>query len=330
MVRRLAGVMVVEKGRRSRRQNGTLVTETVMSKPYLPREVLDHIIDILCDEREALKQCCLVSKSWVPSTRKHLFAHIRFRSPSDLDSWKKTFLDVANSPARHARELLVGCPWHVVAADAEEGGWIQAFSGVTSLKVTVDHRDHHPIPFEVSLSLTPFHNFSSALKSLHVDPIHFHYPRLSNLVRSFPLLENLSLAGRYMARFDDDHPHGPQTVIPSTSPPLSGNLNFHVSGGAGKVARQLLDLPNGLHFQHLALSWDPAEDVWWITELVVLCSHSLESLDIISTLRSMSIRIWSTPLTLNSFTSGIKAKLVQPLESGKTTRCGFPTRIAGR
>jgi len=207
------------------------------------------------------------------------------------------FPDVANSPACHARGLLVGCPWRVVAADAEEGGWIRAFSGVTSLEVTVDPCHRHLSPSEVSL--IPFHNFSPTLKSLRVDPTLFQYPRLSDLVRSFPLLENLSLAGRYSARFDDDHPqpHGPQTVIPSTSPPLSGNLNFRVFGGAGKVVRQLLDLPNGLHFQYLALWWDLVEDVRWVTELVLLCSHSIESLDITRTFRSTSIRIWSTPIT---------------------------------
>jgi len=117
--------------RRSRRHNGSagtsrsLKAETAMSKPYLPRETVDYIIDLPCGEPKTLKQCCLVSKPWVPRTRKHLFAYIRFRYADDLESWKKTFPDVVNSPACHARELLVGCPWLVVAADAGEGGWIQ-------------------------------------------------------------------------------------------------------------------------------------------------------------------------------------------------------------
>ena len=112
-----------------------LIAGTTMLKPYLPRETLDHIIDLLRDEQETLKQCCLVSKSWVPRTRKHLFAYIQLRSASNLESWKKTFPDVANSPACHACELLIGCPWLVVAADVEEGGWIRAFSGVTSFGI---------------------------------------------------------------------------------------------------------------------------------------------------------------------------------------------------
>ncbi|KAF9644347.1 hypothetical protein BDM02DRAFT_3103092, partial [Thelephora ganbajun] len=46
--------------------------------PYLPPETLDYIVDFLHDNRETLEQCCLVSKSWVPRARKHLFADIKF------------------------------------------------------------------------------------------------------------------------------------------------------------------------------------------------------------------------------------------------------------
>ena len=272
-----------------------LVAKTVMSKPYLPQETVDYIIDLLRGERESLEQCCLVSKSWVPRTRKHLFAYIQLCSASNLESWKETFPDVANSPACHARGLLVGCPWLVEAADAEEGGWIQAFSGVKRFAVTVTGRDRYHRVLEVNL--TPFHNFSPTLKSLDVGRILFQYPQLSDLIRSFPLLENLSMAGRHKTWFNNDDPHGPQILIPSASPALSGNLNFHVLRGAGKAARQLLDLPNGLHFRHISLSWDLGEDVWWGTELVALCSHSLKSLDMTRTFCCMSIRIWSTPIT---------------------------------
>ena len=47
---------------------------------------------------------------------------------------KKT-QDIANSPAYHTRFLFVGCPRVVTASDAEEGGWIRAFSGVERLDV---------------------------------------------------------------------------------------------------------------------------------------------------------------------------------------------------
>jgi len=266
-----------------------------MSKPHLPRETLDHITDLLRNERETLKQCCLVSKPWVPRTQKYLFAYVRFRSASNLESWKETFPDVANTPACHTRRLLVGCPWLVVAADAEEGGWIRAFSAVASLEITVASHDLHFTASKVSLA--PFHNFSPTLKSLRVDPTIFQYPRLFDLVLSFPLLVNLSLVCYYGILFGYRGSDGPQSVVPSTSPALSGNLNFCVTGGAGKAARRLLDLPNGLHFRRIALSWDLTEDVEWVTELVALCSHSLEYLNIIRTPHSTSICILPMPIT---------------------------------
>jgi len=270
------------------RQSGlnSILTQATLMNPYLPPEILDYIVDLLHGEPEALKECCLVSTSWVSRTRKHLFAHIRFRSADDLRSWKKTFQDVANSPARHTHTLSVGRPRHVVAADAEEGGWIQAFSGVASLDVDSNHF------LEASeVSLTPFHRFSPTLKSLHIRPIRLPYPQLFDLICSFPLLEDLNLKGGDGLFDGDDYPHGSQTVAPSTSPPFTGSLSLNIYGGLGEILRQLLDLPNGLHFRTLTFLWDREKYLRWIRELVVKCSHTLESLDVAYIYRCTSIRI---------------------------------------
>jgi len=262
-----------------------------MSDPQLPPEILDYTIDLLHDEPETLKQCCLVSKSWVPRTRIHLFADIEFHSASDLESWKKTFPDVTNSPARHTHTLFVGCSQSVVAADAEEGGWIRAFSEVKRLNL--DNGDQY-LKFSVA-SLIPFHGFSPALKSLRISPIFIPFPEVFDLIFSFPLLEDLALKGHDESWLGDD-PDGPQAIVPSTSPAFTGSLDFHIFGGAGSAARQLLDLPNGLHFRKLALSCDRVQDIWWITEFLTRCSHTLESLDI-HTLRRTSICTWSALIT---------------------------------
>jgi len=58
-----------------------------MSNPGLPPEILDYIVDFLHDNQNALKRCCLVSKSWIPRTRKHLFADIRFEDGTSLELW---------------------------------------------------------------------------------------------------------------------------------------------------------------------------------------------------------------------------------------------------
>ena len=93
-----------------------------MTNPYLPSEILDHIADFLHDEPETLEVCCLVSKSWVPRTRRHLFTNIEFHSVNAIDLWKETFPDPSNSPAYHTRTLLIGHPEVVTVADGEESG----------------------------------------------------------------------------------------------------------------------------------------------------------------------------------------------------------------
>jgi len=81
-----------------------------MPNPYLPPEpILDYTVDLLHGKPETLMLHCL-ELTGVPRTRKHLFADIKSRSASDLGSWEKAFLDVADSPAYHTRTLFVGCP----------------------------------------------------------------------------------------------------------------------------------------------------------------------------------------------------------------------------
>jgi len=106
-----------------------------MSNPHLPAELLDHIVGFLRDTEYALRSCCLVSKSWIPRTRKHLFADIQLDTKEDAESWKQIFPDPSTSPACYTKTLLVSCPRVVTAADVEVGGWIRGFSRVVYLKV---------------------------------------------------------------------------------------------------------------------------------------------------------------------------------------------------
>jgi len=240
-----------------------------MSNPRLPPEILDYTVNLLHDKPDALKQCCLVSKSWVPRTRKYLFASINFTRANDLEAWKETFPDPANSPAYHTRSLFVGCPWSVTAADAEEGGWIRAFSRVVRFKVHT-HRYHHP-----EISLVPFHNFSPALKSLRLINS-LPRSRVFNLVCSLPLLEDLSIREFRIGEAGYDG----IDFQPSTSPLLTGTFELYSGGGMGPIVRRLLDLPGGFHFRKLALKWHNEEDLRWITALVIGCSDTLECFDI--------------------------------------------------
>lgn len=246
----------------------------------LPPEIQDSIVDCLHSEPETLKYCCLVSRAWVSRTRKHLFAAIKFHTSAHLEAWKTTFPDPSNSPAHYARTLSINCHLvDVTDADAAEGGWIPTFSRIVGLELGnyLTYSDG-----DSGKSLAPFHKLSPTLKSLVVSAIFLPLSQLSELIRFLPHLEDLSLTGR--DPLNEQH----KTVVSSpASPPLTGNLTLVVFGGIAKTVRHLLDLPNGVQFRTLRWCWCKEEDVRQMMKLVVACSKTLESLDVMYHLKGV-------------------------------------------
>ena len=247
-----------------------------MSNPRLPPEILDYIVDLLHDTKHALVNCCLVSKSWIPRTRKHLFAHVSFPSEKDLESWKRVFPDPSTSPGCYTQTLLVACSHVVVAADAEAGGWITGFSRIVDLGVR--RPDHTPTPL-----LTPLYGCSPAIRSLSVRLPTLPPSQILDFIISFPLLEDLDVVAYYVPTDDGDSSDRlPTTVQPPSSPPFTGSLVL-LGAGIKHIIRRLLSLPGGLHFRKFRLTWFHMGDPLLATALVEGCSHTLESLEIVCT-----------------------------------------------
>ena len=261
---------------KSRRSQLERLAEATMSDPYLPAETLDHVVDLLHNTRDALRNCSLVSKSWIPRTRKHLFSIIKFPTEASLQSWKKTFPDPSSSPARYTKILTINC----TPADAEVGDWIRAFSRVEHLEVG----DQGFLAGGPS-SLIPFYGFSPAIKSLRASFLSPPPPHVFNLVLSFPLLEHLTVIIFFegLAGSADGSNELPTAAQPSGAPMLTGSLDIHLRGGMKPTIRQMLSLPSGIHFRKLTLTWFRKEDLPLLTALVEACSHTLESLDIAGT-----------------------------------------------
>lgn len=78
----------------------------------------------------------------------------------------------------------------MTAAGAGEGGWVPTFSCVASFEIA-DLGGHAD---EGTISLVPFHGFSSVMKSLFV-MFPTPTPHL-DLTHSFPLLEDLTFPAR--------------------------------------------------------------------------------------------------------------------------------------
>jgi len=228
----------------------------------LPPEILDLIVDHLHDEPTTLRTCCFVSRSWVPRTRRHLFADIEFGAivQPPIELWKKAFPDPSNSPAHYTRNLSIYGVTVVTAANAGVGGWIPAFQNIVHLRLERLDR----------ASLIPFYGLSPTIRSLHLTRCTVE---VFDLISSFPFLEDLAL--------DDLHPESDADgwSAPVTSPKLTGTLDLCMRD-ARPVARRLLDLPGGLHFSRINTTFSD-DDADSVADLVSRCSDTLEFLNIL-------------------------------------------------
>ena len=228
----------------------------------LPPEIIDLIVDYLYDESNTLKACGVVSKSWVPRTRKHLFAHVLFNSHGSTESWRELFPDSSSSPAHCAHSLTIRS---VPAIMTMSTALIRSFCHVVKFKVDTwvcDDTDEW-VPLHL------FGGFPPTLKSLSLSCHSVPLPRIFDLICSLPLLEDLALEYQGLKsdiKGWDTHP---------TSPKLTGSLDLSCENPS--VIQGLLDLPDGLHFSEITISC-LVENAELTMDLLSMCSDNLESL----------------------------------------------------
>ena len=231
----------------------------------LPPEILDLVVDQLLYEPATLKTCCLVSKSWIPRTRRHLFAQVEFDDlERPFESWMRVFPDPSNSPANHTRTLSICDLPTSTPTGTDVGNWIRSFYNVVHFGFNYSTGVGYDVP------LASFVGFSPLVRSVGLTSTS---SKIFDLVCSFPLLEDLTLI---------DYCPEDGTVgwsAPSTSPKLTGFLNLAVRGGIRSTTRRLLDFPDGLHFGKITVTCI-GEDFESATDLVSRCSDTLESLNI--------------------------------------------------
>ena len=258
-----------------------------MPNRHLPEELLDDIVDLLRDSRDALKSCSLVSKSWIPRARKHLFVDIKFTTPEDLQSWKTTFWDPSTSPACYTKTLLLRYFSCVAATDGEEVSWISTFTRVVHFEVDAFDMDINWPGF----NLAPFHGFSPAIKSLRLIFDAVPFSQVFDLIYSFPLLEDLAVIGLDESIGNSGAPDDPTTAIQPLIPPsFTGSLELNLWAQMDSMTSQLLSTPGGLHFRRLHLTLNKQTDASAIAALVGRCHFTLESLEVVCELFCTFIR----------------------------------------
>ena len=63
---------------------------------------------------------------------------------------------------------------------------------------------------------------------------------------------------------------------PPTSPLLTGTLALDLISGTEIIVRQLLELPNGLHFRNFVCTPSHSNDLKWVTAVMDRCRDTLE------------------------------------------------------
>jgi len=170
------------------------------------------------------------------------------------------------SPAHHTRALSIRHPHLITTSDVDT---ILTFCNVERLDViTVGCRD-------ARISLAPLHGLFPILNSLYLSFISLPDSEIFSLICSFPLLEDLTLVSLGRGHRDE------QWNAPPTSPRFNGTLKVEtVFEGVRSITHRLLDLPNGIHFTKIAVSWLSGEDVRSTMDLVAGCADTLQFLDI--------------------------------------------------
>ena len=227
----------------------------------LPPEILDLIVDCLHDKPATLETCCVVSKSWIPRARKHLFYNVEFRDSGrfSIKQWKEAFPDPSSSPAHHTRTLSI----RAVPEVASVGGWLDGFHNVVRLRLECFGEEHHA-------SLAPLYGLSPTLRSLTLVPTPIE---VFEFIRSFPLLEDLALG------ILDSGTEADRWITPATSPKLTGTLHLRAAWEIRAAVRRLCALPGGVHFTKITLEF-AIGDSESITDLVSMCSDNLEYLSV--------------------------------------------------
>ena len=246
---------------------------------FLPPEILDLVAEHLYGERATLKICCLVSKSWVPRARRHLFARVEFHhDDSPVESWMKAFPDPANSPAHHVRSLRICSLPDLVAATTVAHAWTRTFSNIVKLIVETKPWDDN------QTTLVSLHALSPVLKTLTL--IHNSIPssEVFNLICSFPSLEDLSLMSIGDRETDT-------SALPPISPKFTGALYLVMNRGIRLDVSRLLSLPGGLHFTRILVGC-LEEDFESITGLVSACCGTLETFTVMQYFLGAFLMIW--------------------------------------
>lgn len=275
--------------------------------PRIPQEIVDEILAHLAADFGSLRSCALVSRSWVPSCRRHLFHTITFTS-RETYRWLEIFPVPEQSPAHHIRRLGF---WTGLAYEGVPAKFFEYTPWFTNAKVLTLSGFVGFQPSQMSLSW----RFPKSVTSLIVRTGVIDLPRIWDIMALLPNLDDLSLSGDLT---DSRAPAGVGTTL---SGKFGGRLEL-LDGIARKdVMSTLLEVPTGLHFTEIGIRC-VHKCLLPTIGLVEACGRTLVKLSYTDDFHGKSRSSWSEPvLTCRRCSRGSRAafrlfRILKPSRSG--------------
>ena len=219
----------------------------------IPNEVLDEILKHLIADsgscNNSLRSCSLVSKSWVPSCRRHLFHTIIF-TPRDVTRWLKTFPVPKESPAHYVKDLRFSLGGHYGAPEkfSKHTPW---FTNVEKMALTMNttspaSRTSFPARLPQSVTSLTIKAGGSGVGLVQMRDIMARLPNLNDLILSGPFVVRSKSKKR----------------LPGLGATLRGRFGGELQIRNGytdeHIVNMLLEIPAGLHFTKLHVHADRA------------------------------------------------------------------------
>ena len=245
-----------------------------MSLPYLPQEIKDQVIDLLHDDDETLRNCALVSRSWLRQSQKHIFDEVQIVYHL-LMKWCRNIAPGEDGLSSFTRKLHVS---HRSPREFETVmPHLSSFKRVVSL--VISDYDCMDLDNEPYLPIAPdkyYGHFGESIRSLHLLYPSESLGALLPLINLFPHLESLTIEG-FMAA-GEEHPAPPS---PSSSNPTAFKGKLHLRLLAGNdmhILSKLAKYP--LQYDYLSIGGSSREFGVHLNNLISACSRTLKTLDI--------------------------------------------------
>lgn len=203
--------------------------------PRVPQEVIDEILGHLgaSSDLESLRSCALVSRSWVPSCRQHLFRTVTF-SWLGIERWVETFPVPEEGPAHLVRDLAIriGRGERTPEGVFEYSPW---FTNVARVTLSASQG----CPFYIA----PYWRLPQSTTSLIIDAESIALSQILDIMTGLPNLDDLSLSGTYLLN----------KLLPleaGTNPMGRFGGRLRLIGGLAdeSLMDALLEIPSGLRF----------------------------------------------------------------------------------